>query len=204
MKSIYGTKVLMTRIFDKDGVVIPVTLLKFAINKVTYKKTIAKDGYEAYQIGAGSKKKLNKPETGHLKNVGSDMKFRHLFEVKSSKSYEIGHELKLDQFSEGEIINVTAISKGKGFSGTVKRHNFHTGPKTHGSNNYRQPGSIGSTYPERVIKGKKMAGHMGHAKITVKNLKIVKIDQENNEMLVRGAIPGPQKSNVLVWSNNES
>jgi len=113
-------------------------------------------------------------------------------------------EKSADQFKEGEVVNVTGISKGKGFSGTVKRHHFHLGPKTHGSDNYRRPGSIGATYPERVIKGRRMAGRLGGKKTTLKNLKIIKIDQKNQEMLLGGAIPGPRKAQVLIWSKHES
>lgn len=209
MKAILGRKILMTRIFDEAGMQIPVTLVKLENNVVTQIKNLEKDGYEAIQVGAGAKKKLNKAEEGHLKKVDSKIKPQILYEIKNpsvdkDEKYTLGQALTLEQFKEEEIINVTGISKGKGFAGTVKRHNFHLGPKTHGSHNYRQPGSIGATYPERVIKGRRMAGHMGHEKVTVQNLKIVKIDSQTNEMMIRGAIPGPVNTPVLIWSSNEN
>lgn len=145
MKAILGKKILMTRIFDKTGKQIPVTLVKL----------------------------------------------------------ENSDKLSTSQLKEGEVINVTGTSKGKGFAGTVKRHHFHLGPKTHGSDNYRRPGSIGATYPERVIKGHRMAGHLGHARTTVKNLKVIKVDPSKKEILISGAIPGPRNAGVLIWSNLE-
>ncbi|MFA6493056.1 MAG: 50S ribosomal protein L3 [Patescibacteria group bacterium] len=204
MKAILGKKILMTRIFNETGVQIPVTLIKLENNIVTQIKTQEKDGYAAFQIGAGVKKKFNKPELGHLKKVDENLKPKVLYEIKTDKTYQVGDSLTIDQFKEEEMINVTGVSKGKGFAGTVKRHNFSLGPKTHGSHNYRQPGSIGSTYPERVIKGKKMAGHMGHERVTVKNIEIIKIDDQSQEVLLRGAVPGPKNTNVLIWSHNES
>lgn len=204
MKAILAQKILMTRIFDESGKQIPVTLIKKEKSAVTQIKTLEKDGYKAIQVGGGSKKKLNKPEIGHLKKSGSEIKPRILFEVKTEKDFALGDDLDINQFKEGESICVTGVSKGKGFAGTVKRHNFNTGPKTHGSHNYRQPGSIGSTYPERVVKGRRMAGHMGAERTTLKSVKIVKIDAEKQEMLILGAVPGPKKSSILVWSHNES
>ena len=201
MKAMLGQKIIMSRIFDETGLQIPVTLIKIDKNIVTQIKTKEKDGYQAIQIGAGLKKKLNRPEKGHLNKIKT--KLRHLFEIKSDKEYKVGDEIDLEKFDEGEIVNVTAVSKGKGFSGTVKRHNFHLGPKSHGSNNYRQPGSIGSAYPQRVIKGKKMPGHLGAQKTTVKNLKIIKVDKGNRQVLIRGAVPGNKYSPVLLWTIKE-
>ncbi|MCL5407675.1 MAG: 50S ribosomal protein L3 [Patescibacteria group bacterium] len=205
MKAILARKILMTRIFDEDGMQIPVTLVKLENNIVTQIKNLQKDGYEAIQIGAGEKKRLNKAEAGHIKKADIKIKPKVLYEIKNKgDNYELGQALTSEQFKEEEIVNVTGVSKGKGFAGTVKRHNFHLGPKTHGSHNYRQPGSIGATYPERVIKGRRMAGHMGNARVTVKNLEIIKINQETNEMMLRGAIPGPKNTSVLIWSHNEN
>ncbi len=209
MKAILGRKILMTRIFDEEGMQVPVTLVKLENNIVTQIKNLEKDGYEAVQVGAGEKKKLNKAEEGHFKKVDSKIKPKVLYEIKippagGGDNYELGQALTIDQFKEEEMVNVTGVSKGKGFAGTVKRHNFHLGPKTHGSHNYRQPGSIGATYPERVIKGRRMAGHMGNERVTVKNLKIVKINNEASEILLRGAIPGPLNTHVLIWSHNEN
>lgn len=204
MRAILGKKILMTRIFDEAGSQIPLTLVKLENNIVTQIKTLEKDNYTAIQVGAGEKKKLNKPEAGHFKKVNEKIRPRYLYEIKTEKEFQLGQDLNLAQFKEGEKINVTGVSKGKGFAGTVKRHNFHTGPKTHGSNNYRQPGSIGATDAARVFKGRRMAGHLGHEKVSVKNLKIIKIDQEKKEILIRGAIPGPKNTEVLIWSQNEA
>jgi len=197
MNAIIGKKLKMTRIFDEKGNVVPVTLIVAGVNVVTQVRTEEKDGYNAVQIANLDNRKINSPEKGHLKKAG--IKSRNLKEF-SLKDKSIGDKLDLNQFEVGSLVTVSATSKGKGFTGTIKRHNFHTGPKTHGSNNYRQPGSIGGAYPQRVIKGKKMAGHMGHAKITTKGLKVINIDMENKVIMLRGAVPGPNKSKVYVWS----
>lgn len=202
MKAILGKKLMMTRIFDEKGTEIPVTLISFEKNIVSQVKTSEKDGYQAVQIATAEKKKMNKPAVGHLSKIKA--KLGRLYEIKTAKELKVGDEINLDWFKEGEIINVTGISKGKGFAGTVKRHNFHLGPKTHGSHNYRQPGSIGSTDAQRVMKGKRMAGHMGAQKTTVKNLKIIKIDLEKKRVLLRGAVPGASKSQILIWGSDEN
>jgi len=201
MRAIYGKKLMMTRMFDKAGKFIPVTVLSVAQNIVTQEKTLEKDGYEAIQFGAGEKRHISKPEQGHLAKAKA--KSEKLFEVKTEEKYNLGDKISLDIFTVGEEVNATGTSKGKGFAGTVKRHNFNTGPKTHGSNNYRQPGSIGDTGPQRVVKGKRMAGHMGAERVTVKNLKIVDIDLDKDQLILRGAIPGPNKSGVLIWTKKE-
>lgn len=200
MRAILGKKIEMTRIFDKTGNQVPVTLVCFEPNVITQIKTKKKDGYAAIQVGGGNKKRLKKPEIGHLKKVKTDLKPRKYFEIKTEENIPLGQELNLEQFKEGEKVSVTAISKGKGFSGTVKRHHFHLGPRTHGSNNYRQPGSIGATYPERVIKGRRMAGHLGAQRTTITNLEVVKINLEKKEILLKGAVPGARESFVLIWS----
>jgi large subunit ribosomal protein L3 len=197
MKAIMGKKLKMTRIFDEKGNVVPVTLIVAGVNIVTQIKTQEKDGYEAVQIAIPDDRKINNPQKGHLKKAG--IKSRTLKEFPLTEK-NIGDKLDLSQFEVGDIVKVSATSKGKGFSGTIKRHNFSTGPKTHGSNNYRQPGSIGGAYPQRVIKGKKMAGHMGHEKVTIKGLKVINIDSENKVIMISGAVPGHNKSKVLIWS----
>lgn len=204
MKAILGKKILMTRIFDKTGLQMPVTLVKIVNNIITQIKTKEKDGYAAIQVGASTKKRLTKTEEGHLKKANTDIKPRFYYEIKTNKQFRVGQELNTEQFQAGEKINVTGVSKGKGFSGTVKRHHFHLGPKTHGSDSYRRPGSIGSTYPERVIKGRRMASRMGGEKKTIKNLEIIKVNNQSQEMLIKGAIPGPKSASVLIWGQNES
>jgi len=201
MRAIYGKKLMMTRMFDKAGKSIPVTILNVAENIVTQIKTQEKDGYSAIQIGSGTKRHINKPEQGHLAKAKA--KSARLTEVSTDKNYRPGDKISLDIFEIGEKVNVTGVSKGKGFMGTVVRHHFKTGPKTHGSNNYRQPGSIGATFPQRVVKGRRMAGHMGADKVTVKNLAIIEISKEKDQLILRGAVPGPNKSGVLIWSKKE-
>lgn len=200
MKAIIGKKLGMTRIFDEKGTVIPVTLILAEPNVVCQVKTQEKDGYVATQIAMVQDKKIKKPQIGHLAKSG--IKSRVLREF-ALPELSVGDKVDLSQFTVGQKVVVSATSKGKGFAGTVKRHNFTTGPKTHGSNNYRQPGSIGSAYPQRVVKGVRMAGHMGHEKVSVKNLIVAQIDAENNVIYIRGAVPGPVKSFVSIWSENE-
>lgn len=206
MKALIGKKIGMTHIFDDRGNMVPVTALEVGPCTVVQVKNTETDGYKAVQIGFGLDKNINKPKAGHVKESGEAPKFLREFDLsiesetegEEAKSYKVGDKLTCAIFSEGDTVTVTGTSKGKGFAGTVKRHNFTTGPKTHGSHNYRQPGSIGSGYPEHVMKGMRMAGHMGAEQVTVKNLKIVKIDTENNIIAVRGAVPGPRKGFVVV------
>jgi len=202
MRAILGRKIEMTRIFDKQGQEIPVTLIEVKENVVTGIKTANKEGFSAIQLAAGEKKRLNKPEKGQFDRM--KIKPAKVFEVKSEQKYQIGDRLKPDIFHEGEKINISGVSKGKGFAGTVKRHHFHLGPKTHGSNNYRQPGSIGSAFPQRVIKGRRMAGHLGAKNVTTKNLEVVKIIPEKSLIFLRGAVPGPRHTWVKLWSPNEA
>lgn len=198
MRSLLAQKVEMTHIFDEKGIFVPVTLLWAERNVVTQLKNADKDGYESVQIGFGSSKKVSKPLEGHLKDSGT--KTRKIKEITGDDGveYKVGNEISVDIFAEGDLVDVQAISKGKGFAGTIKRHNFHRGPKTHGSHNYRAPGSIGAMFPQHVIKGQKMPGRMGATTVTTKNLKIAKIIKEENLILVRGAVPGPRKGLVLV------
>jgi len=194
----------MTRIFDENGNAVPVTVIEVGPCYVTQIKSKEKDGYEAIQVGYGKRKEKHttKPVLGHLKKSGLKP-FRVLKELRNFESKEplkLGDEIKVDIFSAGDIVSVTGISKGKGFAGVVKRHGFGGGPKTHGqSDRWRAPGSLGqSSYPSRVFKGLKMAGRMGGKKVTVKGLSVVKVDVENNLLLVKGAVPGANKGIVII------
>nr|ARO91132.1 50S ribosomal protein L3 [Flintiella sanguinaria] len=191
---ILGTKVGMTQIFDITGSAVPVTVIKVGPCMVTQKKTIAKDGYNAVQIGyyEKSSKVLNKPLLGHLKKTGAPpFKYLREYRFKSESSFEPGQIVSLDLFSIGESVKISGKSIGKGFTSTQKKHNFATGPMTHGSKNHRAPGSIGAgTDPGRVIPGKKMPSRLGASNITIKNLKIIDLNIDKNIMIVKGAIPG--------------
>lgn len=190
----------MTSTINEDGVVSAVTLLSVGPHVVTQVKTTEKDGYSALQVGAGESKKVAKPQVGHLK--ASKAMPKNIVEFRIDELPEelsVGTEIKADVFSVGDKVQVTGTSKGKGWAGTIKRHNFHRQRKTHGGKgNTRQPGSIGSMYPQKIFKGKKMAGQMGHEQVTVKNLKIALVDTEQNVIGVTGAVPGPRKSIVIV------
>jgi len=194
MKFILGKKIGMSQVFSEDRRVIPVTLIEAGPCVVTQLKTEEKDGYQAVQVGFGEKKKINKPLTGHLKDLG---KFGCLREIREAGDFKIGDKIDAAVFEEGDKIKITGISKGKGFQGVMKRHGFHGSPATHGhKHDHRAPGSIGSAFPEHVLKGKKMAGRMGGDQVTVKGLKIIKVDKENNLLAIKGAVPG-RKGTVL-------
>jgi len=200
---IYGRKLGMTRIFEEDGAVVPVTVIEAGPCFVVQKKTAAKDGYEAVQVGYDRRPlaKTNKPGQGHLEKHGSKSGFAVLKELKvdNAEDYESGQEITVEQFAIGDRLNVTGTSKGRGFTGTVKRWGFSIGPMTHGSMSHRAPGSIGaSAYPSRVIKGKKMPGHMGNVRVTVKNLEVIDVRPEENLLLVKGAVPGPKRGLLLI------
>jgi large subunit ribosomal protein L3 len=200
---ILGKKIGMTQIFRDDGVVDSVTAIHVGPCFVTQIKTIEKDGYEAVQIGFDESKKLNKPRAGHLANTaGTTTKIRYLREVKadSLEDIEVGQKFDVGIFEAGQKIHVAGLSKGRGFAGGVKRYNFRGGPKTHGqSDRHRAPGSIGAgTYPGHVLKGLKMAGHMGNASVTVKNLVVVQADLERNLLFVKGGVPGARNSLVMI------
>ncbi len=184
----------MTSIFASDGKLIPVTVVKLGPCSVVQVKSEKTDGYNALQLGFGEKaiKKLNKPDAGHfLKNENNGFRTLREFSVKNPEDYEPGQDIKLDMFSIGDLVNVSGISKGRGFAGTIKRHGFSRGPDTHGCRNHRKPGSIGcSAWPARVIKGKKMPGHFGVDRKTIKNLKIIDIRPEENIVLIKGPVPG--------------
>ena len=203
MKGILGRKKGMTEVFTTDGKLIPVTVIEVEDNVVSQVKTKENDGYEAIQLATVEKKesRSNKPETGHLKKANTTPK-RFLKEIRGVdvSSYSIGQELKADVFTEGEIVDVTGTSKGKGFQGVIKRHNQSRGPMGHGSQYHRGVGSLGTMLPMRVLPGKKMPGQMGGDKVTIQNLEIIQIDLENNVILIKGNVPGPKKSLVLVKS----
>ncbi|MBQ8638749.1 MAG: 50S ribosomal protein L3 [Lachnospiraceae bacterium] len=201
-KAILATKVGMTQIFDEKGLLVPVTVLQAGPCVVTQVKTVENDGYSAVQVGFVDKREklVNKPEKGHFDKAGVSYK-RYVRELKldNAESYSVKDEIKADVFSAGEKVDATAISKGKGFQGAIKRHGQSRGPMTHGSKYHRHAGSNGSaTTPGRVFKGKHMPGHMGAVKVTIQNLEIVKVDAENNLILVKGAVPGPKKSLVTL------
>lgn len=190
----------MTRLFDERGVATATTIVEVGPCFVTQLKTKERDGYEAVQIGFEPAKRLNKPQKGHLKASGQML--RHLREVPvdSLEGIEVGAKLDASIFRPGEQVDVTGVSKGRGFAGVVKRHGFRGGPKTHGqSDRWRRPGSIGSgTTPGRVVKGLRMAGHMGNQRVTVKNLKVLQVDASRNIVALRGAVPGPNGGLVMI------
>lgn len=194
MKSILGKKIGMTQIFTETGEVIPVTVLAVGPVTVVQKKTVDTDGYEAIQVGYGeiSEKKLTKPKKGHFDKAGvAPTKFLREVRVESTEGYEVNQEIKADIFAEGDRVDVVGTSKGKGFQGSIKRHNQSRGPMAHGSKYHRGVGALsGATYPGRVFKGRNMPGHMGNERVTVQNLEVVKVDSEKNYILVRGAVPG--------------
>ena len=202
MKGIVGKKLGMTRVFDAEtGVVTPVTVIEAAPCPVVQVKTADAHGYDAVQIAYDevAERKLTKPKAGHLKKHDVDGAYRHLLELRGQSELIVGENVTVEVFQPGEKIKVTGVSHGKGFAGTIKRHNFHRGPKTHGSHNIRKPGSIGaSATPSRVFKGMKMAGRMGGKRVTQVGLVIHEIDAERNLLLVKGAVPGPTNGFVEV------
>ena len=201
MKGILGRKIGMTQIFTEHGEVIPVTVVEAGPVVVTQIKTTENDGYTAIQVGFqdAKEKSLNKPQKGHLAAANTLKKHLKEFRVDSVEGYTVGQEIKADLFAAGELIDVTGISKGKGFQGPIKRHGQSRGPETHGSRYHRRPGSMGAcSYPGRVFKNKKLAGHMGSVKVTVQNLEVVRVDADKNFILVKGAIPGAKGSVVTI------
>ncbi len=201
-KAILATKVGMTQIFNEDGTLVPVTVLQAGPCVVTQVKTPENDGYAAVQVGFGDVKetRVNKPVKGHFAKAGVAVKkFLREFRFENAAEYEVGQEIKADIFAAGDHVDATAISKGKGFQGAIKRHGQSRGPMAHGSKYHRHAGSNGSSSdPSRVFKGKGMPGQMGHVQVTVQNLEVVRVDTENNLLLVKGAVPGPKKSLVTI------
>ncbi|MBQ3309437.1 50S ribosomal protein L3 [Candidatus Saccharibacteria bacterium] len=201
MQVIIGTKIGMTQIIGEDGIVTPVTILQAGPATVTQIKTVETDGYNAVQLGFGQSKNLSKSVSAHVKKAGKDLSPKVLkeFRVEKEPEVKVGDILTVESFNLGDKVTVTGTSKGKGFAGTVKRWNFNESRNTHGfKGNIRRVGSIGSMYPQKVFKGKKMPGRMGHDKVTVKNLEVAYIDKENNILGLKGAIPGPKKGIVTV------
>jgi len=202
LTSIIGTKIGMTQIFDKTGNIIPVTVISAGPCVVTGLRTVEKDGYQAVQLGYGDikEKAVNKPTAGMFKKINVTPR-RHLqeFRIKDVSDIQVGQEIKVDIFKEGEYVDVTGMSKGKGFAGVVKRHNFGGGPKTHGqSDRQRAPGNVGSQRPQRVLRGQRMAGHLGDETVTVMKLRVVAVDNEKNFILIEGAVPGVKKCLLVI------
>jgi large subunit ribosomal protein L3 len=215
MKALLGTKLGMTQLFDESGNVARVTLIQAGPCTVSQVKTMDIDGYNAVQLGYGEAKHQPRPQLGHLK--AANVNAKTLTEVRlkpvdpkhpqaktlqeaqdTDLALEVGAKLDVTSFEVGDAVQVTGTSKGKGFAGTIKRHNFARGPKTHGSRNYREPGSIGAGYPEHVFRGMRMAGRMGGEQVTVKGLKVVVVDAEQNILAISGAVPGPKRGTVMV------
>ncbi|MFP4697125.1 MAG: 50S ribosomal protein L3 [Eubacteriales bacterium] len=201
-KGIIAKKVGMTQIFDENGALIPVTVLVAGPCEITQVKTVENDGYNSVQVGFDDKKEnlMNKPQKGHFDKAGVSYKrFIKEFRLDNANEYQLGQEIKADIFAEGDKIDVTGISKGKGFQGAIKRHGMSRGPMAHGSKYHRRPGSMGaSAFPGKVFKGKKLPGQMGNEQVTIQNLEIVKIDAEKNLILVKGAVPGPKRTVVTL------
>jgi 50S ribosomal protein L3, bacterial len=204
VKGILGKKLGMTQVFTPEGIVIPVTVIEATPNVVVRNMTEETNGYHAVQIGFGSvkEKHLTKPEKGHFEKVGvTPVKFLRELRLAEASAHEVGSQIGVDIFEDGEIVDVTGVAKGKGFAGTIKRHGFSRGPMTHGSKSHREPGSIGpmtSGGGGRVFKGKKLPGHMGNHKVTVQRLTLVRVDKDRNLLLIKGAVPGPQGGLVMV------
>ncbi|MFZ1249847.1 MAG: 50S ribosomal protein L3 [Candidatus Microsaccharimonas sp.] len=200
MKALLGTKIGMTQIISEDGKAIPVTLIQAGPVTVTQVKTVETDGYNAVQVGFDEGKNLSKAVAGHLKAAEVTPKYIREFRIEdTSEELTIGATIDVTTFELGDVVDATGISKGKGFAGTIKRHNFERHKKTHGGKgNTRKPGSIGSMYPQKVFKGKRMAGRMGHEQVTVKNLIVSYIDVENNLIGLKGAVPGPKKGLIVI------
>jgi len=199
MKALITRKVGMTSTIADDGVVQAVTLLSASPCVITQVKTTENDGYQAVQLGFEEGKNIAKAQAGHFKAAGQTPKVVREFRVEEiTEDLKVGESVNAEIFSVGDEIDVTGTSKGKGWAGTIKRHNFHRGRKTHGGRSYRRVGSIGSMYPQKIFKGKKMAGQMGNEQVTVKNLKVVLVDTEHNIIGVTGAVPGPRKGIVTI------
>jgi large subunit ribosomal protein L3 len=202
-KGILGRKIGMTQVFAENGNLIPVTVVEAAQNVVLQKKSVESDGYVALQVGFEDKREklANKPEKGHVAKANTAPKrFIREFSGVDVTGYEVGQEVKVDIFAAGDVVDVTGISKGKGFQGVIKRHGQSRGPMAHGSRYHRRPGSMGPVAPNRVFKGKLLPGRMGGEQITVQNLEIVKVDVERNLLLIKGNVPGPRKALLKIKS----
>ena len=202
-KGILGRKIGMTQVFAENGNLIPVTVVEIAPNVVLQKKSVENDGYESIQLGFEDKREklANKPEKGHAAKANTAPKrFVREFRGDDLAGYEVGQEVKVDIFAAGDIVDVTGISKGKGFQGSIKRHGQSRGPMAHGSRYHRRPGSMGPVAPNRVFKGKMLPGRMGGEQVTVQNLEIVKVDAERNLLLIKGNVPGAKKALLKIKS----
>ncbi|HOB12255.1 MAG TPA: 50S ribosomal protein L3 [Syntrophomonadaceae bacterium] len=200
-KAILGIKIGMTQIFDEQGQAVPVTVVEAGPCTVLQKKNHASDGYNAIQVGFGNLKenRVNQPLKGHFKKANvKPLRFIREFRMENIDEYEIGQDIKVDVFAPGDIVDVVGTSKGKGFAGAVKRHNFARGSMGHGSKYHRRPGSLGAKGPARVFKGRKLPGRLGGERVTVQGLKVVKVYPERNLILIKGSIPGPKKGLVLI------
>jgi len=198
---ILAKKVGMTQIFNEAGIAIPVTVVEAGPCVVVQKKTVETDGYNAIQLGFGEKREklINKPAKGHLAKAGvRPVRFLREIRVEDPAAYEVGQEIKADIFAEGVKVDVVGTSKGRGFAGGIKRHNFHRGPMAHGSKYHRRPGSSAAKGPARTFKGRKLPGHYGVDRVTVQNLEVVKVDAERNLLAIKGAVPGPRGGLLLV------
>jgi large subunit ribosomal protein L3 len=197
-----GRKLGMMRLFAEDGSVVPVSVIAAAPNTVTRLRSVERDGYAAVQVGAGVARRVTRPVAGQLPELPKDAprpRVMREFRMDSTEGYEAGQSLDVTLFAPGDLVDVTGVSKGRGFAGTIKRHHFHRGPVTHGSTNTRQPGSIGAgTTPGRVYKGMKMSGHLGDRRITVQKLQIVRVDPDRQLLLVKGAVPGARNGMLLI------
>jgi len=202
LKVILGKKLGMSQIFDREGKPLPVTMIEAGPCYVSAIRTKEKDGYSALQLGFGQAKRLTKPEEGRLKKLKIPVKLKYFREFRVDEEVvakmKVGDQIDVSNFQVGDKVSVTGISKGKGFAGTIKRHGFARGPETHGSDHQRRPGSIGSMFPQRVVKGKKMAGHMGQERVTIKGLQVVSVLPERNIMMVKGAVPGSRKALLMI------
>ena len=202
LKAIIGTKVGMTQVFKEDGTLLPVTVVKAGPCVVVQKKTVEGEGYNALQLGFGEirVKLVNKPKAGHFKKAGVEpMRYLREFRTDDVAEYEVGQELKVDVFAEGDKVDATGISKGRGFKGVIARHGQHRGPMTHGSRYHRRPGSMGAcSYPGKVFKGKKLPGHTGVERVTIQYLEVVMVNAEKDMLLIKGAIPGANGQLVTI------
>ncbi|MFU0791320.1 50S ribosomal protein L3 [Cerasibacillus sp. JNUCC 74] len=202
-KGILGRKIGMTQLFSESGELIPVTVIEAEPNVVLQKRTIENDGYEAIQLGFADEKetRTNKAEKGHAEKANTTPK-RYVREIRNAKldEYEVGQEISVSVFQSGDKVDVTGTTKGKGFQGSIKRHNQHRGPMSHGSHYHRGPGSLGAVDPMRVFKGRPLPGRMGGDQVTIQNLEVVKVDEERNLLLIKGNVPGAKKSFVKITS----
>ncbi len=204
MKGILGTKLGMTQIYNENGRILPVTVVQAGPCFVVQKKTQESDGYNAIQVGFGEirENQTNKPEKGHFNKAEiKPLRYLREFRVDNVDEYNVGQEIKAELFEQGEQIDVTGTSKGKGFAGTIKKYNFQRGPMGHGSKSHRRVGSAGAKGPARVFKGTKRPGRMGAERVTVQNLEVVKVDNERNLLIIRGAVPGPKGSLLVIKSS---